>query len=130
MIETAGYGLHVRPSRPGDQMKRFWGVILCLVAFNASFASAKEVLLDVRTPEEYSQGYLPGAINIDVLNKSFPHRVSKLNREDSYKVYCKGGKRATQAVTIMKKLGFKNLTNLGGYEEARKALQMNPALSP
>lgn len=115
---------------PGGRMKRLWGVFFCLVVFNFSFASAKEVLLDVRTPEEYSQGYLPGAINIDVLNKSFRHRVSKLNREDSYKVYCKGGKRATQAVTIMKELGFKNLTNLGGYEEARKALQMNPALSP
>ncbi|MBO9666477.1 MAG: rhodanese-like domain-containing protein [Bdellovibrio sp.] len=99
----------------------------CLLAlvlfFTVSSAWAKEVLLDVRTPEEYAQKHLPGSVNIDVQNEDFRERISKFNREDHYEVYCKGGKRATQAVTIMKEMNFKHLTNLGGYEEAQKALE-------
>ncbi|KYG67995.1 hypothetical protein AZI87_01615 [Bdellovibrio bacteriovorus] len=87
---------------------------------------ARDVLLDVRTPEEFSESHLPGAINIDVLNSNFSERVSALNKDDSYKVYCKFGKRATLAVTIMRDQGFKKLTDLGGYEEAQVTLKMKP----
>lgn len=101
---------------------KFLGLLLTVVFFQ-SMALAKVIVLDVRTPEEYSQGHLPQAINIDVKNTSFKEEVSKLNRDDDYKVYCAHGRRAAQAVTIMQELGFKHLQNLGGLEDARKALK-------
>ncbi|AHZ86176.1 rhodanese-like domain-containing protein [Bdellovibrio bacteriovorus] len=108
-------------------MKKKIGLFLIFVgSLVSSSALAKEVLLDVRTPDEYSQSYLPGAINIDVLDKNFRTRVSELNRDDGYKVYCRSGKRATQAVTVMRELGFKTVTNLGGYEEAQRRLNLKP----
>lgn len=107
-------------------MKRQFGLALFFILLQNSYALAKGVLLDVRTPEEYAEGHLPGALNMDVLNKNFRDQVSILGRDDNYKVYCKSGRRATQAVTIMKELGFKNLTNLGGYEEAQRTLKLSP----
>lgn len=107
-------------------MKNKLGLFLFISLFGASKAFAKDVLIDVRTPEEYSQGYLPGAINIDVLDKSFRERISALNREDGYKVYCKAGRRATQAVNVMQEMGFKRVTNLGGFEEAQRLLNLKP----
>ncbi|WP_168196371.1 rhodanese-like domain-containing protein [Bdellovibrio sp. NC01] len=92
---------------------------LCIVLF-VGVVSAKEVWLDVRTAKEYSEGHIPAAINYDVLKQDFAAKVSKLSREDSYKVYCKGGKRAAQAVTIMQDNGFKDVTNIGGYEDAQR----------
>ncbi|QLY26399.1 rhodanese-like domain-containing protein [Bdellovibrio sp. KM01] len=82
-------------------------------------AFAKDVFLDVRTAEEFSQGHIPNAINIDVLKTDFSSKVSELNRNDVYKVYCKRGSRAKKAVTIMHDLNFKNLDNLGSYEDAQ-----------
>ncbi|MDG0818142.1 rhodanese-like domain-containing protein [Bdellovibrio svalbardensis] len=105
-------------------MKNLFLVLLLAFTGFHSWAEAKEVLLDVRTPEEYSEGHIPQAINIDVKNQNFKTEVAKLDREDSYKVYCRSGKRSQQAVGIMKDLGFKHLENLGGLEEAKKALKV------
>lgn len=99
-------------------MRQFF-LFFCVVFFLGS-AFAKEVWLDVRTEKEYSEGHIPAAINYDVLKQDFATKVSKLSREDSYKVYCKGGKRAAQAVTIMQDNGFKDVTNIGGYEDAQR----------
>lgn len=85
-------------------------------------AEAKEVILDVRTPKEYNTEHIPQALNIDVLNPNFKTEVAKLNRDDSYKVYCRSGKRSAQAISIMKDLGFKKTENLGGLEDAKKVL--------
>lgn len=86
----------------------------------ASWAQAKEVVLDVRTPKEFQHEHIPQAINIDVLNSNFKAEVAKLNRNDDYKVYCRSGKRSAQAIDIMKSLDFKYLENLGGLEDAKK----------
>lgn len=84
----------------------------------SQFGLAKVVFLDVRTPQEFSQGHITGALNIDVLNPNFTSKVSKLNKEDEYKVYCKMGARACKAVSMMKDLDFKNVESLGSYEDA------------
>lgn len=88
----------------------------------STFAYGKTVYLDVRTPKEFEQEHISQAINIDVLNSTFTTEVSKLSRDDDYKVYCRSGKRSAQAVSIMKNLGFKHLKNLGGLEDAKKYL--------
>lgn len=94
-----------------------------LFVFLAVPALAKTVVLDVRTPEEYAEGHVAGSLNIDVTNKDFAKKIKELNKADTYKIYCRSGKRAGRALDEMKTLGFKDLENLGGYEDARKTLE-------
>lgn len=76
------------------------------------------VVLDVRTPAEFSDGHLPGALNIDVKNESFSSRISELDSSKTYLLYCRSGNRTKTAVGIMKEAGFKNLIEMkGGYPD-------------
>lgn len=86
---------------------------------------AKVVVLDVRTPEEYADGHIEGSLNIDVNNKDFAKKITALNKDDTYKIYCRSGRRSGKALDQMKSMGFKDLENLGGYEDARKILEKN-----
>jgi rhodanese-related sulfurtransferase len=89
---------------------------------NAGTADAKSliesksdlVVLDVRTPEEYASGHLADAVNIDVRAADFSDKVGALDKNKSYLVYCRTGKRSLQATDIMKGLGFTDVTNLTG----------------
>ncbi|MGE5086410.1 MAG: rhodanese-like domain-containing protein [Bacillota bacterium] len=100
------------------------GSILLVVFGISSWAFAKDVLLDVRTPEEYSQEHVPQALNVDVKNSNFKQEIGKLSREDHYRIYCRTGKRSAQAISIMKEMGFKQMENLGGLEDAKKVLKV------
>ena len=74
-------------------------------------------LLDVRTPEEVEEGYIPNATNIDIyLGQEFVAELEKLDKTKNYYVYCRSGQRSGQACAIMNKLGFENAYNLvGGF---------------
>jgi rhodanese-related sulfurtransferase len=79
-----------------------------------AWADPSLLLLDVRTPEEYAGGHLPGAVNI-------PHtvlaaRVAELDgaRERDIVVYCRTGSRTAQALEVLGKAGFKRLFHLEG----------------
>lgn len=89
--------------------------------------AALTAIIDVRTPAEYLAGHLLGSINIDVESADFTTRVSDLDPAGSYLVYCHSGRRAQLALTEMKSLGFKTVTNAGGIHEA--AVLTNLAIS-
>lgn len=72
------------------------------------------VILDVRTPAEYSSGYIPGAINIDFYNPAFTVNVTELDPSKNYYVYCRSGGRSASAGHFMHQNGFENVTNLVG----------------
>lgn len=73
------------------------------------------LILDVRTPEELEEGYIPNAINIDFyLGQDFLNEVQKLDKGKNYYVYCRSGNRSGQACAIMNSVGFKNAYNLEG----------------
>ncbi|MDQ5962425.1 MAG: hypothetical protein QG653_232 [Patescibacteria group bacterium] len=72
------------------------------------------VILDVRTPEEYAQGHLAGAINVNVESGTFDEEISKLDKNTSYFVYCRSGRRSAVAVSRMKDLSFSSTYNLLG----------------
>lgn len=75
----------------------------------------KEVLvLDVRTRQEYEVGHLPSAINIDIYASDFWERISELDRDQKYAVYCRSGNRSSQAINMMKDMGFSQLVELDG----------------
>ncbi len=73
------------------------------------------VILDVRSPEELEEGYIPNATNIDFyLGQDFLNEVQKLDKSKNYYVYCRSGNRSGQACAIMNSVGFKNAYNLEG----------------
>lgn len=74
------------------------------------------IIVDARTPEEFAEGHLENAMNVDVKADNFTEEVNKLSKDKSYLVYCRSGKRSTKASTIMAKEGFNVLYNMeGGY---------------
>lgn len=75
------------------------------------------VVLDVRTEEEVNDGYIPGAINLDIhKGQEFIDAIKKLDTDKSYYVYCRSGARSGQACSIMNQLGFEKAYNLmGGF---------------
>ena len=88
----------------------------------AVLADKDAVVLDVRTPTEYSEGYLFNAHNIDYEDEQFENRLSGLDRTKTYYVYCLGGSRSASAIKIMRKEGFANIKELkGGMMAWRKA---------
>ena len=75
-------------------------------------------LVDVRTPEEYEEGFIPNARNIDIYKGThFLDEVKKLDKSANYYVYCKSGGRSAQACMLMTQMGFTAYNLLGGYKE-------------
>lgn len=72
------------------------------------------VTLDVRTPSEFAEGYIEGAINIDFQSGNFEVEIATLDRDATYAVYCRSGNRSGKAVKIMHDAGFHNVYNLEG----------------
>ncbi len=76
------------------------------------------VLLDVRTAEEYGEGHLAQARNVDYKRDDFRQQVAKLDKSKPYFVYCKAGVRSEKAADLMKELGFRQVYTLeGGIDE-------------
>tara|TARA_R110002051_G_scaffold222137_1_gene285780 strand:- start:237 stop:722 length:486 start_codon:yes stop_codon:yes gene_type:complete len=84
-------------------------------------------VLDVRTPEEMADGYIPGAINIDYNNDNFKSEIAKLDKLRTYLIYCKVGGRSGEAAKMMREAGFTHLYSLDGgiaaWQEAGKPIE-------
>lgn len=87
----------------------------------ASFVQALEadsaaVVLDVRTPEEYAEGHIHGAINLDWRNSAaFDKGVEQLDKRPTYYLYCRSGRRSHEAATHLRKQGFQVVDLKGGF---------------
>lgn len=71
-------------------------------------------ILDVRTPEEFKTGHIEGAVNMDFNSKAFREEIGRLERQKTYLVYCRTGRRSGEAVQTMRDLGFTNLLRFEG----------------
>ena len=74
----------------------------------------KTVILDVRTAEEVAEGHLAGAKNIDVQSDLFDVSIEQLDKDKTYLLYCRSGKRTAVAGAKMKAAGFKNVYMMEG----------------
>jgi rhodanese-related sulfurtransferase len=91
------------------------GGLLGPKAFSEKVKSTPDaVVLDVRTPEEFAEGYIEKAINIDFYRPDFKSQIQKLDKSKSYFVYCKAGGRSASAAELMGKEGFKRVYDLDG----------------
>ena len=80
-------------------------------------AKAKGVWIDVRTPEEFKEGHLRDAVNIPV--DQIGARIGSISPDKNAPVnlYCRSGRRAEAALQELKKMGYTNVTNHGGYQD-------------
>lgn len=102
-------------------MKTVTAWLLSLFCTTGVFA--KDVVIDVRTPQEYAAGHVDGAINIEY--GAIAQQISKagITKEDKVILYCQTGRRSGVALNTLKDLGFSKAENAGGIDQARKLLQ-------
>lgn len=75
-------------------------------------------LLDVRTPNEFDDGYIKNAINIDIKSGDFIQSTVLLNKSKPVYVYCMAGARSTLAAKRLREAGFEYVYNYeGGYKD-------------
>jgi phage shock protein E len=113
-------------------------VVAVIVAFFAlkrlSYVSAETarklraegaLVIDVRSPEEFRQGQVPGAINIPLgeLGESLPRRVP--DRSQALLLHCLSGTRSGVAKRQLQGMGYTNVFNLGSFGRARRIVQGN-----
>ena len=71
------------------------------------------VLLDVRTPDEYRQGHIPGSKNVPL--QSIDKVTGMINNKDTpIFVHCLSGARSRQAAAVLQQMGYSNVKNIGG----------------
>lgn len=71
-------------------------------------------IIDVRTPEEYQNGHIENAQNINVQSGDFKAKMENFDREKPIYIYCRSGSRSANAGRILEKMGFKEIYDLKG----------------
>ena len=87
----------------------------------AEFAAAVDsgaTVLDVRTPEEYREGHIPGALLLDVNADDFDALTGHLNEDTDYAVYCRSGSRSREAIERLRDAGVRRTVGLEGGVKA------------
>ena len=86
----------------------------------AQQANTKGVWIDVRSAEEFNAGHLQDAINIP--HDQILERIQSVSpdKDAPVNLYCRSGRRAESALNELKKAGYTNVTNHGGYEDLVK----------
>lgn len=80
-------------------------------------ATPDVVVLDVRTPDEYTRGHIRKATNINLYDAKFVNKLTALDRSKTYVVHCAAGLatgRSRKAVALMDSLGFKHVRHMNG----------------
>jgi len=75
-------------------------------------SDSQGVLLDVRTSQEFSAGHIPDSKLIDIYLPTFAEKISELDKEKNYYIYCRSGNRSYHAGVFMLQQGFKTVYNL------------------
>jgi len=82
------------------------------------------IILDVRTPKEYDQEHISGAMNLDFYTHSFRTNLNQLDKGKTYLVYCRSGRRSSLSLDMMRELGFSNVYNVSGGTLSWKAHEL------
>ena len=99
-------------------MKKLFAIFLILGSFYVF--SSETYIIDVRTSQEHQSGHIESSLNIEWQNiKTLPSAIKK---NDKIYVYCRSGNRSGKAKSILDRLGFTNVENVGGIEEASQYL--------
>lgn len=90
------------------------GSHLDVSAFATEVSDSDTVVVDVRTPDEFAQGHLSRARNIDAEAGDFDSRIASLDKNASYAIYCRSGRRSGMVIDKMISSGFTHVVDLSG----------------
>lgn len=76
--------------------------------------SINNTVVDIRTPQEFNQGHIQGAININFYQRDFLDQISKLDQSKPIFIYCRTGSRTSSAAKRISNLGFVEVNDLKG----------------
>lgn len=79
-------------------------------------SDANAVLIDVRHPDEEIEGQIEGAVNMNIMEASFPSRVVDLDASKKYYVFCRSGARSANACQYMEQNGLTAYNLKGGIQ--------------
>lgn len=85
------------------------------------------VLLDLRTPDEFAEGYIAGAENVNFYDDTFKDQLQAMPRDKTYLIYCRSGGRSGRVAKLMAELGFERVYDLKGGMIAWKAAKQKVA---
>jgi len=88
--------------------------VVPMAEFKTEISKGNVQLIDVRTPEEFSEGAIQNAKNINVNDDFFESEVQKLDKTKPVYVYCRSGMRSQKAAQKMIELGFIQVIDLEG----------------
>jgi rhodanese-related sulfurtransferase len=77
----------------------------------------ERTVIDVRSPAEYAEGHVAGALNIDVESPDFAERIAALDPDAPYLLYCRSGRRSAIAAETMAEAGFADLVDAQALED-------------
>jgi thioredoxin 1 len=102
---------------------------LSVVDFDKKLSQEQDYqLVDVRTKEEYSEGYIKDALNIDYNSEDFDKLAEELDKSKPVYVYCLAGGRSAAAAKELEAKGFKEIYDLEGgirkWKQAKKPLEV------
>ncbi len=75
--------------------------------FKTEISKSDVQLVDVRTAKEYSEGHIPGAMNIDVNAPDFEEKIKVLDKKENVAIYCRSGRRSKMAANKLTAAGYK-----------------------
>lgn len=90
------------------------GIIVTPEEMQTILHSENAQLIDVRTPEEYSEGHIENSQNIDYFSTTFDQDILVLDKTKPVIVYCRSGKRSGESSKILKKAGFITVYDMEG----------------
>jgi len=79
----------------------------------------ENILLDVRTSQEFNQGHIQGAVNFDISHPTIVRKIETLEKSKNYIVYCRSGGRSQMASMIMDQKGLKVMNCTFGFMHLR-----------
>lgn len=89
--------------------------------------SINNTIVDVRTPDEYKQGHIKEAKNINFYDKTFLEQMSKFDKNEPVYIYCRSGRRSSSASKKLSEIGFKKIYDLQGgilnWERNKNAIE-------
>jgi len=93
-------------------------ILVAFFLFSCNTVKTDTYLVDVRTPEEYAEGTIKGAVNIPL--NDLDSKIGDLKGKTKIMVFCRSGARSSAATELLKSNGITNVIDGGGIENAKK----------
>lgn len=107
IITILGISCNTKSQSQSDAIK-----VLTPIEFKEK--AANQTIIDIRTPQEYRQGHIDGAVNINYYDSNFMEQIAKYDKNQPIFIYCRSGNRTSPASRKMADFGFKEIYDLDG----------------